>query len=74
MDKLLDVIEATDFNNPDQEFVGAGLALLSLAISRLEPTEREQTLKSIEDHAVLRQAVQAFCPPVRPMPYPTIMH
>jgi hypothetical protein len=61
MDRLLDVVEATDFETPaarDEEFVNVGLGMLSLAISRLAPAEREALLADIEDD--LRKAVKQF--------------
>jgi hypothetical protein len=58
MDRLLDVVEAADFEAPDEEFVSVGLAMLSLAISKLAPAEREALLADIEDD--LRKAVKQF--------------
>jgi hypothetical protein len=60
MHKLLDVIEAAEFKAPDEEFVGIGLNMLALAISRLKPEEREAALEGIEDFGTLRKAVQQF--------------
>jgi hypothetical protein len=61
LDRLLDSVEAQDFNgDPDEEIVASALALLALAISRLPQTEREATLLGIEERHVLRQAVGMF--------------
>jgi|SRR5262245_18147974 len=53
MDKLLDVVEAAEFERAGEEFVSAGLAMLALAISRLSPEEREEALQAIEDGSAL---------------------
>jgi len=58
MDKLLDVVVATEPDQLDEEFVAAGLAFLSLALSRLPPSEREATLRAIEDGGALRRAIR----------------
>jgi hypothetical protein len=44
----------------DEDFVAIGLTLLSLAISRLPPEEREDTLLSIEKGGALRRAVERY--------------
>jgi hypothetical protein len=60
MDRLLDVIEAATFERADEQFVSAALAMLALAISRLPPADREETLTAIEDGGALRRAVGMF--------------
>jgi hypothetical protein len=69
IEKLLDVVEATNLQHPDDDFVVAAFAMLALAISRLPAAEREATLQGIEDGGALRRAVQQFfgarqCPEV----------
>jgi hypothetical protein len=62
MNRLLDVVEAADFEAPaarDEEFVNVGLGMLSLAISKLAPAEREDVLRVLEGGA-LRRAVEEF--------------
>jgi len=59
--RLMDAVEAVPAIDPDKEFEHAAFALLSLAISRLEPKAREAALQSIEDGA-LRRAVQKLEP------------
>ena len=74
MRKLLDVIEAAEWVDADQEFVGVAASLLALAISRLAPAEREHTLKCIENYGSLRRAVQRY-PNASPYPRtPQVMH
>jgi hypothetical protein len=63
LDRLLDVVEAVDLNNPDDDFVSAAFAMLALAISRLPETKRDQRLAEIED-GTLRKAVHKF--PIKP--------
>jgi hypothetical protein len=67
INSLLDVVVATELDQADDDIVSAGLALLSLAISRLPPEERELVLGAIEDGGLLRQAVGLF-PGVLPHP------
>jgi hypothetical protein len=66
MDKLLDVVVAAEGAHDD--FVGVGMAVLALAISKLPPAEREETLQAIEIGA-LRHAVEMF-PSGHPLPFP----
>ena len=56
---LMDTVEGVELDDPDRDFVDAGVALLALAISRLDSTEREDVLRGIEFGA-LRRAVQQF--------------
>jgi hypothetical protein len=60
INKLLDVVVATELDAPDDEFVAVGMAMLSLAISRLPAAKREETLRAIEDGGALRRAVALF--------------
>ena len=62
--RLIDTVQAVELDDPDRDFVDAGMALLALAISRLDSTEREDVLRGIEFGA-LRRAVQQF-PNARP--------
>ena len=57
---LMDTVEGVELDDPDRDFVDAGVALLALAISRLDLHEREATLRDIEDGGALRRAVQRF--------------
>ena len=57
--KLMDAVQAVELDDSDRDFVDAGVALLALAISRLDPAEREDVLRGIEFGA-LRRAVQQF--------------
>ena len=58
--RLMDAAESVEhLDDPDRDFVDASVALLALAISRLDPTEREDVLRGIEFGA-LRRAVQQF--------------
>jgi len=57
LDRLLD--DAIAISRSPNDLVGIGLAALALAISGLEPAEREATLREIERHT-LRQAVHKF--------------
>ena len=59
--RLMDAAESVEhLDDPDRDFVDAGVALLALAISRLDPAEREETLQAIEDGNALRLAVNMF--------------
>jgi hypothetical protein len=40
IDKLLDVVVATDLDQPNDDFVAAALAMLALAISKLPAAEQ----------------------------------
>lgn len=60
LDRLLDIVVATNLDAPDEDFVAVGFSMLALAISRLEPAERETTLQAIENAGALRQAVDMF--------------
>jgi hypothetical protein len=57
--RLMDVVEATPLENPEEGFARSAFALLALAISKLPPTEREAMLERIEDGS-LREAVGQF--------------
>jgi hypothetical protein len=57
--RLMDTVEAVELDDPDRDFVDSGVALLALAISRLDPAQREDVLRGIEFGA-LRQAVAQF--------------
>ena len=57
--RLMDTVESVDLDDPDRDFVDSSVALLALAISRLDPQKREDALRGIEFGA-LRQAVAQF--------------
>ena len=57
LDRLLE--DAINISRSPDDLVGIGLAALALAISMLEPAERETALQAIEHHT-LRQAVHKF--------------
>ena len=57
--RLMDTVQTVELDDPDRDFVDAGVALLALAISRLDPAGREDVLRGIEFGA-LRRAVQQF--------------
>jgi hypothetical protein len=59
IERLMDVVESVDLDQPDDEFVAAAHALHALAISKLPANEREKRLQTIEDGA-LRLAVGLF--------------
>jgi hypothetical protein len=67
VNRLLDTVEAAEFERPDQVFADVGFAVFALAISKLASSEREATLLAIENGA-LRQAVAQFPDAASPLP------
>lgn len=60
VNRLLDVVVRTPLDDADDDFVAVAFTILSLAISRLPPDEREAMLQGIEDYGALRRAVAMF--------------
>ena len=56
----VNLIAAEIDREPHEEFVATALAVLALAISKLSPAEREETLLAIEEGGALRQAVEMY--------------
>jgi hypothetical protein len=63
LDGVVDGVNAiaAEIDRPAQdEFVATAFTILALAISKLPPAEREETLLAIEDGRTLRTAVAGF--------------
>jgi len=56
----VNAIAAEIDRSADEEFVATTFAVLALAISRLSPVDREETLLAIEEEGTLRKAVAGF--------------
>jgi len=56
IDRFMDIVEASELTKPQEKFVTVILSLPAL----MEPTEREQALRAIEESGALLQVAQRF--------------